>query len=115
MATALWNRVVLAQCGDFKVVDGNVYFPPTSICRNYIQPSEHHMTCPWKGLASYYDVIVDGKSNPLATWLYHTRTAAAHYFFRLGLRGFANPDIERVSWPGCDRVCCLNAETSAAL
>lgn len=58
---------MLAQRGDFKVVEENVYCPPTSICRNYFQLSEHHTTCPWKGLASYYGAIVDGKSNPQAT------------------------------------------------
>jgi len=79
MASAMWIGALLAQCGDFKVVEGNVYFPPTSICRNYFPSSEHHTKCPWKGLASYYDVIVDGKSNPQATWFYRTRTAAAHY------------------------------------
>lgn len=63
----MWNGVVLAQCGDFKVVEDSVYFLPTSICRNYFQLSEHHTTCPWKGLASYYCAIVDGKFNPQAT------------------------------------------------
>lgn len=77
MAKAIWNGVVLAESDDTIVVEGNHYFPPDTINRTYFRPSDMHTTCHWKGLASYYNVEVDGKTNPNAAWYYPTPKDAA--------------------------------------
>ena len=74
---AIWNGKVLAESDATVVVEGNHYFPPESIHKQYFQPSDKHTTCPWKGLASYYDVVVDGKVNKDAAWYYPDPKAAA--------------------------------------
>ena len=70
MATASWNGAVIAQSDDFEVVEGNVYFPESSVNRAYLRDSGTHTVCPWKGTASYYSLMVDGKENPDAAWYY---------------------------------------------
>lgn len=72
MPTAIWNGVVIAQAEDDQVhiVENNVYFPPSSLKREYLQPSSHTSRCPWKGLASYYTLNVNGKINENAAWYY---------------------------------------------
>lgn len=70
MAKATWNGAVLAQSDEFEIVENNVYFPPTSLRREYFRPSDTHTTCPWKGVASYYHVEVAGKVNRDAAWYY---------------------------------------------
>lgn len=74
---ALWNSVVIAEADkqDLIHIEGNWYFPPNSVRREYFKPSNTHTTCPWKGLASYYTVEVDGDSNQDAAWYYHELTA----------------------------------------
>jgi uncharacterized protein (DUF427 family) len=67
---AIWHNTVLAESNDTKVVEGNHYFPADSIKQEYFKPSETHTTCPWKGLAWYYDVVVDGETNKDAAWYY---------------------------------------------
>jgi uncharacterized protein (DUF427 family) len=74
---ALWKDVVLADSGDTVVVEGNHYFPPDSVRREYLRPSETHSTCPWKGQASYYDVVVGGEVNRDAAWYYPAPKDAA--------------------------------------
>ncbi len=74
---AVWNGVVLAESNETKVVEGNHYFPPESINWEYFRESAHHSRCPWKGLASYYDVVVDGKENRNAAWYYLDPSQAA--------------------------------------
>ena len=74
---ALWNDTVLAQSEDTVVVDGNHYFPRESLRQEYFRASDHHSVCPWKGTASYYDVVVDGEVNPAAAWYYPEPSAAA--------------------------------------
>lgn len=74
---ALWNNAVLAESDSTVVVEGNHYFPPQSINRLYFQASSTHTTCPWKGQASYYDVIVEGKVNKDAAWYYPNPKEAA--------------------------------------
>jgi len=79
MAKAIWNGVVLAESNDTVIVEGNHYFPPESVNMDYFKPSDTHTTCPWKGLASYYTIEVDGKTNPDAAWYYpEPKTAAKH-------------------------------------
>lgn len=67
---AVWLNTVLAESDDTIVVEGNHYFPPDSIRGDYLRPSDTHTTCPWKGEASYYDVVVDGQVNKDAAWYY---------------------------------------------
>lgn len=70
MPKAIWNGVVLAESDKCEVVEGNQYFPADAVKREYFQESSTHTTCPWKGLASYYTVVVDGKVNKDAAWYY---------------------------------------------
>jgi uncharacterized protein (DUF427 family) len=77
MARALWNGVTLAESNSTRVVEGNHYFPPDSVRRQYFRESGTHTTCPWKGTASYYDVVVDDKVNPDAAWYYASPLPAA--------------------------------------
>ncbi|MFO0960448.1 MAG: DUF427 domain-containing protein [Isosphaeraceae bacterium] len=74
---ATWNGAVLAESDRTVTVEGNHYFPPDSVRQEYFQPSETHTTCPWKGVASYYTVEVDGRRNPDAAWFYPTPKEAA--------------------------------------
>jgi uncharacterized protein (DUF427 family) len=77
MTRAIWNGAVLAESDRCEVVEGNQYFPPDSVNMAYFQPSNTHTTCPWKGVASYYTIVVDGKTNPDAAWYYPTPKDAA--------------------------------------
>ncbi len=70
MARAIWKGKVLAESEIFEVVEGNVYFPPSAIKREHFTDSPTHTTCGWKGLASYYNVVVDGEVNRDAAWYY---------------------------------------------
>jgi len=67
---AIWNDTVLAESDDTVVVEGNHYFPPDSLHREYFRASDHRTTCPWKGTASYYTIIADGETNENAAWTY---------------------------------------------
>lgn len=77
MPKATWNDVTLAESDECEVVEGNQYFPPDAINRAYFKESATHTTCPWKGLASYYDIEVNGKVNKDAAWYYPTPKEAA--------------------------------------
>lgn len=70
MARAIWNGAVLAESDETIIVEGNHYFPPETINREYFEASDHSTVCSWKGTASYYDVVVDGARNPEAAWYY---------------------------------------------
>ncbi len=74
---ATWNGVVLAESADTVVVEGNHYFPPEAVRREYLSDSDTHTVCPWKGRASYYHVTVDGRTNPDAAWYYPQTLPAA--------------------------------------
>jgi uncharacterized protein (DUF427 family) len=74
---AVWNGQVIAESDATRVVEGNHYFPPDSVRRDRLRPSATHTTCPWKGLASYYDVVVDGRENRDAAWFYPDPKPAA--------------------------------------
>ncbi|MBW3650449.1 MAG: DUF427 domain-containing protein [Actinobacteria bacterium] len=74
---AKWKGAVLAESGDTVVVEGNHYFPAGSVRREHLQPSDQRSTCPWKGVASYYDVVVEGDRNPGAAWYYPEPKEAA--------------------------------------
>jgi len=77
MPRATWKGAVLAESDDSVVVEGNQYFPSLAVRREYLRPSATHTTCPWKGVASYYDVVVDGEVNPDAAWYYEDPKPAA--------------------------------------
>ncbi len=70
MPKAVWNGAVIAESNDTEVVEGNYYFPSESVNREYLEPSDKQTVCPWKGTASYYNVVVDDKVNPDAAWYY---------------------------------------------
>lgn len=77
MAKAMWNGQVLAESNDVVEVEGNLYFPESSVNREYLRPSSTTSTCPWKGVAKYYTVEVEGQENPDAAWYYPAPKAAA--------------------------------------
>jgi uncharacterized protein (DUF427 family) len=77
MPKAIWNGTTIAESNQGHVVEGNYYFPPQSIKREHFNPSTTHTTCPWKGEASYYDIIVGGKVNKDAAWYYPSPKEAA--------------------------------------
>lgn len=77
MAKAIWNEAVLAESEKTEVVDGNHYFPPDSLNRDYFRPSEAQTVCGWKGTASYYDVVVETEVNEQAAWFYPDPKPAA--------------------------------------
>jgi uncharacterized protein (DUF427 family) len=74
---AIWENAILAESEQTVVVEGNHYFPPDSIKREYLAPSDKHTTCPWKGVPSYHHVRVGEKSNPDAAWYYPEPKEAA--------------------------------------
>jgi uncharacterized protein (DUF427 family) len=70
MSKAIWNDVVIADSEETIVVEGNHYFPIESVDERYLVESGTHTLCPWKGLASYYSLEVDGRRNQDAAWYY---------------------------------------------
>lgn len=74
---AIWKNVTLADSDETIVVEENHYFPPDSISREYFQESDTHSTCPWKGEASYYHIVVNGEINKDAAWHYPNPKEAA--------------------------------------
>jgi uncharacterized protein (DUF427 family) len=77
MPKAVWNGATLAESDRTVVVEGNHYFPPDAINQDYFKDSNTHTTCPWKGVASYYTIEVDGQTNKDAAWYYpETKDAA---------------------------------------
>lgn len=74
---AEWNGTVLAESERTVVVEGNHYFPVEDVRADVLEPSDSHTVCPWKGTASYYDVVVDGARNADAAWFYPEPKEAA--------------------------------------
>ena len=74
---AIWNDQVIAESDNTVVVENNPYFPKESIKPGVFKSSDTHTTCPWKGLASYYTLDVDGKQNADAAWYYPDPKPAA--------------------------------------
>lgn len=79
MVRAIWNGTVIAEAPSdtVRTVEGNVYFPPDALHRQYLRPSQKTTTCGWKGVANYYDVVVGGQENAGAAWYYPTPLKAA--------------------------------------
>ena len=74
---ASWNGHVIAESDDTVVVEGNHYFPVSSLNREYVLESNHRSSCPWKGQARYYSLLVEGDLNPDAVWYYPEPNEAA--------------------------------------
>lgn len=70
MATATFNGKVIAQSDDTTFVEGNHYFPLESLDRSVVTETAHHTSCPWKGIASYLTIDVDGQIAENAAWFY---------------------------------------------
>ena len=80
MSKATWNGAVLAESNDTIVVEGNNYFPPDSINKEYFKESSKNSFCPWKGSANYYDIEVNGEVNKAAAWYYPDAKEKAKHF-----------------------------------
>lgn len=99
---AVWNGVMLADSEDTIVVEGNHYFPPEALDREYFVESSHHTVCSWKGLASYYSIVVGDAANKDAAWYYADPSPAArqirHYVaFWKGIKVVpSGTDVEEV-------------------
>ena len=74
---ASWKGAVIASSDDIVTVEGNAYFPATSLDTTRLKPSEHRTVCGWKGEAHYYDVVVNGEVNANAAWFYPDPKQAA--------------------------------------
>ncbi len=70
MPKAIWNNAVVAESDRCEVVEGNYYFPPDSLHKDYFRASRNTSVCSWKGEAKYYSLEVDGKQNQDAAWFY---------------------------------------------
>jgi uncharacterized protein (DUF427 family) len=77
MPKAHWNGVVIAESNATVVVEGNHYFPASAVPTGHLRPSTTHTVCPWKGTASYYDVVVGDAVNKDAAWYYPAPKDAA--------------------------------------
>ncbi|MGQ9805544.1 MAG: DUF427 domain-containing protein [Chlorobiales bacterium] len=67
---AIWNGQIIAESESTIVVEGNHYFPPDAIKKEFFEESATHTTCSWKGVASYFNVVVGGEKNKDAAWYY---------------------------------------------
>ena len=74
---AIWNDTIIAESNDTLMIENNHYFPPNSIKKEFFKPSNTHTNCPWKGVASYYTIEVNGQTNPDAAWYYPETKALA--------------------------------------
>ncbi|MBB3227507.1 uncharacterized protein (DUF427 family) [Luteibacter sp. Sphag1AF] len=74
---AMWKGQLLAESDDTVVVEGNHYFPEASLVTGFFRTSNTHSRCPWKGIASYYDVVVGEDVNTDAAWFYPEPSEAA--------------------------------------
>ncbi|HEX8358742.1 MAG TPA: DUF427 domain-containing protein [Longimicrobium sp.] len=91
MARASWNGATIAESERYEVVEGNVYFPREAVNDEFLRPSDTRTVCGWKGTASYFSVVVDGKENADAAWYYPepldaARGIAGHVAFWKGVQ-----------------------------
>lgn len=76
---AKWNNQIIAESDKTTLVENNHYFPVNSIKKEYFEKNSTHTTCPWKGEASYFDIVVDNEKNNDAAWYYpNPKDAAKH-------------------------------------
>jgi len=112
VAKAIWNGKVIAASDDVEPVEGNLYFPATSVRQEYLRPSPTTTERAWKGTTSYYTVVVDGEEIRDAAWYYRDpKPAAARIKGRIafghdieieeqGLAATVCPEAKRGGWPG---------------
>jgi uncharacterized protein (DUF427 family) len=74
---AIWKSEVIAESENTVVVEGNHYFPPESVNKEYLESSQTTTVCPWKGTAHYYGILVGGEENRDAAWYYPDPKEAA--------------------------------------
>ena len=74
---AVWNDTEIASSDDTVIVEGNHYFPLSSVNSSYLRESDKHSNCLWKGKASYYDIVVGDEVNEGAAWYYSDPKPAA--------------------------------------
>ena len=79
MPRALWKGKVIAESAHCQEVEGNLYFPPDAVKKDFLRESDTQTVCPWKGTASYFDVVVDGEVNKDAAWFYPDPKEAANH------------------------------------
>jgi len=89
MAKVSWKGKVIAESEKYEEVEGNIYFPPESVRKEFLEKSDTPYTCPWKGKAQYYSLVVDGERNEDAAWEYPDPKKAAenikgHFAFDKG-------------------------------
>lgn len=77
MPKAIWNGKVIAESDKTVMIEGNHYFPVETVNKEYLKESQSHTICPWKGVASYYTLVVDGNENRDAAWYYPEPSYAA--------------------------------------
>jgi uncharacterized protein (DUF427 family) len=77
MTEATWRGATLARSDATIALEGNAYFPPDAVDRAHLRASSHTSRCPWKGVAHYFDVVVDGEVNENAAWVYPEPSEAA--------------------------------------
>ena len=77
MVRAVWNGATIAESDDTIIVEGNHYFPRAAVDAALLRESATHTNCPWKGIASYYSLAVDGAENRDAAWYYPEPKPAA--------------------------------------
>ena len=79
---AFWEETTIAESSVAQRVDGYDYFPPDAVNWDLLEPLDHTSVwsvCPWKGVASYFDVVVDGRRLERAAWTYRTPSDAAKH------------------------------------
>lgn len=74
---AIWNNIIIAESSSTRVVENNHYFPLESVHKEFLQPSDTQTVCGLKGIASYYNIVADGKTNTDAAWYYSDPKEAA--------------------------------------
>ena len=79
MPKAVWNNAILAESDETEFLEGNHYFPPESLNREYFRDSDAQTVCAWKGVAKYYDVVVEKEINDQAAWYYPEPKAVAEH------------------------------------
>jgi uncharacterized protein (DUF427 family) len=76
---AIWNNQIIAESVNTLIVEHNHYFPKESVNTSFLKSSATNTVCPWKGIASYHTLVVDGLQNTDAAWYYpEPSEAAAH-------------------------------------
>lgn len=80
---AIWNDQIIAESNQTIIIEGNHYFPPQSVNKNFLSESNTHTTCHWKGEASFYNLVVNGKINKDAAWYYPETSEMAK-----GIKGY---------------------------